>query len=289
MKRKIQNLFSTPVSKAGRTTFGSNKKSTMSAAAKSGTLSGGSARSRHEPAKAVPAKAKTQTKSKYGPLKKSVKNAISSFVQTRNESGRAKISASQLYSSTINNPLRTVAQRKLVRGRGNKAASSQKGSFATPPEAVKPVVQEEPLIEEGGVKDGEVERLKASVAGSVGAPLSQNQGSTAIDDGCVSKVERGTGALEYVITSEDHIDENDEQVYSIQERLKYYEEKVEQIEDERQRKERENLELRMCINKLTNELTEKESKIKYFSKLQIDDPSAPVVSSWLACCVGGGR
>lgn len=51
---------------------------------------------------------------------------------------------------------------------------------------------------------------------------------------------------------------------------------MEQIEVERKRKERENHELRVCLDKLATELNEKEKTIEYFSKLQIDDPSAAV-------------
>ncbi len=62
----------------------------------------------------------------------------------------------------------------------------------------------------------------------------------------------------------------------VQSQLKYYEEKMNQIALEKKRKEKENEELRNCLNKLANELTEKEKRIEYFSKLQIDDPSAVV-------------
>ena len=64
--------------------------------------------------------------------------------------------------------------------------------------------------------------------------------------------------------------------FNVTEQLNFYKEKMHQVEVEKQRKDRENRELRNCLNKLESELVEKSQKVEYFNKLQIDDPSIPV-------------
>ena len=54
-------------------------------------------------------------------------------------------------------------------------------------------------------------------------------------------------------------------------KLKYYEQKAKQAEEERLEKERENKELRDCLIKLTRELTEKEKQINLYGRLLIND------------------
>ena len=77
--------------------------------------------------------------------------------------------------------------------------------------------------------------------------------------------------IEYVITSEDvleDIDEGDdgeEQAMNLREKIRYYEQKVLQTESDRLQKEKENLQLKESISHLRRQLIEKEKELNRFA------------------------
>jgi len=237
----------------------------------------------------------------------------SSFIQTRNEPSIFNMAKATGYMATVNTP---GAKSRPINFRKSKdTINKTSGSFILKPKGededdmIRPSVLRnlETIPEKDKIVETKLENISENVVNNSPENIQNSPRNNGLHKNSMNNDEENPPEsndesdhirifgrlfdeiIGYVITQGNEVITNNhiekpmssslirEKVETVGCQLKYYEERMKQIEEERLKKEKENVELKNYLERLQNDLKEKEHKIQYYNKIQIDDPRLDVV------------